>query len=108
MTTKEKEKWASKQLTKKQAIAFANSDVWQGWTAEQIVQLVLFQKKLCIPFDKFHEAITEVLGRPVYSHEFACRDLIVEEYLGVRPIPTLQEILDLIPADKRIIIGLNN
>jgi hypothetical protein len=104
----EKAKWAAEQLTKDQAIAFYNSNVWQEWDAEHIVRFQLFQEKLCMPFDVFHKAITEVLGRPVYTHEFAFRDAIVEEYLGVRPMPTLQEIIDLIPADKRIVVGLHD
>jgi hypothetical protein len=40
-----------------------------------------------MPLGVFYKAITEVLGRPIYSHEFAFRDAIVEEYLGVRPMP---------------------
>lgn len=98
-------KWAERQLTKEEAIAMSDSKVWEGWTPEQIVRFQLFQKLLSIPFDKFHEAIETVLGRPVFTHEFAFRDNLVLEYLGEKPTPTLEEIIDLIPADKRIIIS---
>lgn len=94
------------QLTKEQAIAMAESKIWQSWTAEQIVRFQLFQSRLCMPFDKFHEAIETVLGRPVYTHEFAYSDELKKEYLGVKEAPTLAEIMSLIPADKRIIIGI--
>lgn len=99
-------KWASKQLTEKEAIDFYASGVWDEWTNEQIVRFQLFQKKLCINFIKFHEAVEKVLGRPVFTHEFACRDNLVLEYLGEKPTPSLDEIINLIPKDKRIIIGV--
>jgi hypothetical protein len=92
-----------KQFTTEEAIAFAKSEIWKTWNHEQIVRLQLFQDKLCVPFDKFHEAIESVLGRPVWTHEFASNN-IKEEYLGTRPAPTFEEIIDLIPKDKRIII----
>ena len=94
------------QLTKEQAIAMYDGGEWKTWDAEQIVKFQLFQDKLCVPFDKFHEAIEKVLGRPVWTHEFAFHDLLVREYLGIRPAPTMQEIIDLIPAEKRIVIQL--
>lgn len=94
-----------KQLNKEQAIQFAESKIWQDWTHEQIVRLQLFQKKLCVPFDVFHEAITNVLGRPVYTHEFGFNfDGLMLEYLGEKEPPTLDEIIEMIPEDKRIII----
>jgi hypothetical protein len=55
-------------------------------------------------FGRFHEAIEAVLKRPVFTHEFAYRENIVKEYLGEKPMPTLDEIIELIPAEKRIII----
>jgi hypothetical protein len=103
----DKPKWAAEQLTKDQAIAFYHSNVWVDWDVQRIVRFQLFQKKLCMPLNVFYKAITEVLGRPIYSHEFAFRDVIVEEYLGVRPIPTLQEVLDLAPAYKCIVVEMD-
>lgn len=100
------EKWAKTQLTKEQAIAFHESQQYSSMDAEQIVRFQLFQKRLCMPFDIFHEAIEKVLKRPVYTHEFAYRDNLILEYLGEKPTPTLEEIIDLIPADKRLVIGL--
>ncbi|MFA5151280.1 MAG: hypothetical protein WC554_01845 [Clostridia bacterium] len=95
-----------KQLTKDQAIAFANSRVWENWTDEQIVRFQLFQTKLCMDFGRFHEAMEKVLNRPIFTHEFGLNaDGLVEEYLGTKPAPTLEEIINLIPEEKRIIIG---
>lgn len=94
------------QLTKEQAIAMFNSKIYESWTHEQIVRFQLFQDRLCMPFEKFHEAVESVFGRPVFTHEFANHDNMMQEYLGTKPAPTFQEILDLIPQEKRIIIGL--
>ena len=95
-----------KQFTKEQAIAFYESKEWENWTDEQIVRLQLFQDKLCIPFSRFHKAMEGVLDRPVWTHEFGFRRQLIDEYLGVKKKPTFDEILNLIPEDKRIVVGL--
>ena len=65
----------------------------------------LFTDKLCMPFTIFHAAMEKALGRPVYTHEFGLNyDGLVEELLGKKPAPTMQEIMEMIPADKRIIV----
>ena len=92
------------QLTKDQAKRFYDSQIWESWTHHQIVEFQLFQKKLAIPFSKFHEAMEQILNRPVYTHEFAYGDLLKQEFLGDKEPPTLQEIMELIPKDKRVII----
>ena len=94
-----------KQLTTKQAIALANSNVWKKWTDEQIVRFQLFQEKLCMDFNRFHEAMEKVLGRPVFTHEFGLNySGLVEEYLGTKPKPSFEEIINLIPKEKQLII----
>jgi len=92
-------------FTKEQAIKFAENKVWEHWSYEQIVRFQLFEDKLCMPFDVFHEAIEKVLERPIYTHEFGVNyDGIVQEYLGTGEAPTFDEILEMIPASKRLII----
>ncbi len=95
------------QLTKEQTIAFYNSKEWEHWNDEQIVRFQLFQDKLAIPFARFHQAIEKVLGRAVWTHEFAFGNLIMEEYLGTRQAPTFEEIINLIPEENRLIIGVS-
>jgi hypothetical protein len=95
-----------KQLTKEQAIEFAESRIWENWTDHQIVNFQLFQDLLCIDFTRFHEAIEKVLHRPVYTHEFAKQQSLQKEFLKEKPAPTLEEIINLIPEEKRIIIGI--
>jgi len=95
-----------KQLTKEQAIKMYESEIWKDMTLEQIAEFQLFQNLLCVPFDKFHEAISHVLGRSVWTHEFAFRDNMIKEFLGEKPKPTMEDTINLIPEDKRIIIGI--
>ena len=93
-----------KQLTKKEAIAFYNSKVYEQWTARQIAEFQMEQDRLCVPMEVFHKAIQEALGRPVFTHEFAFHDKLSAELYGNAPHPTFEEIVSLIPEDKRILI----
>lgn len=92
------------QVTREQAILIHDSKEWESWTDEEIVKFQLYQDRLCIPFGRFHQAIEVVLDRPVWRHEFAFIDRLRDEYLTLAPPPTLEEILNLIPEEKRIII----
>lgn len=95
-----------KQLTKEQAIAFGENKLYEGMTSRQIAEFQLNQERLCMPFDVFHKAVEEALGRPVWTHEFAFLENLKQELMGERDAPTFEEIIELIPADKRIIVGL--
>lgn len=94
------------QLTQEQAIAMAESKVWETWTDEQIVRFQLFQDRLCMNIDRYKKALNNVLGRPVYSHELGNDEALILEYLGEKPAPTMKEIIEMIPAEKRIVIGI--
>lgn len=94
-------------IGREKALAMYESGWWEGLDSRRIAQVQLFIAELCLPFGIFHEAIEEALGRPVYTHEFGLNyGGIVAEFLGERPAPTMQEIIDLIPVDKRIIVSL--
>lgn len=95
-----------KQLTRKQAIKFYKSEIWKDMTDDDLVKMQLFQKRLSMPFSIFHEAITRVLNRDVYTHEFADSKTLQLEYLGEKEPPTLEEIMDIIPKEKRIFIQI--
>lgn len=92
-------------LTKKEAIKMCESSWWEDKTDEEIVKFQLFESRLCMPFSRYHQAIQKVLKRPVYTHEFAWLDLLQQEYLGKKDMPTLEEVLGLLPAEKTIVIG---
>jgi len=95
-----------KELTKEQAIKFAESGIWKDWSAKQIVDFQLFQDKLCMDFNVYKKALENVLERPVYTDEIGNRDSLIKEYLGEKEPPTLDEILNLIPENKRIILEI--
>jgi len=92
------------QLTKEQAIALYKGGEWRDWTDEEVVKVQLYQTRLCLPFDRFHAAIETVLGRSVWTHEFVGSDALRQEYEGIRPAPTMEEIIALLPHDKIFVI----
>ena len=97
-----------KQLTKEQAILFGESQIWVEWSDEEIVKFQLFQDKLCMPFSRFHKAVNVVLDRPVFTHEFTTsnHENLIKEYLGEKEQPTFEEVVNLIPKDKRVMLKL--
>lgn len=92
-------------MTREQAIQLAESGWWKDLPADVVVALQLFEDRLCMDFHDFHGAVQEALGRPVFTHEFgsAGTERLKEEFLGRRPRATLQEVLDLIPPEKRLL-----
>jgi hypothetical protein len=91
------------QFTKEEAIAFAKSEKWKHLNHDQLAWLLLYQERLCIPFDVGHEAVEKVLGRPVWTHGFADIDALREEWQTGQK-PTLKEIFEKIPGGKRIFV----
>jgi len=87
------------------AIELANTKWWENVTAREAVEFQFATQELCMPFEEFHRLTEKVLGRPVYTHEFGLNwGGLVKELAGEKQPPTLAEIIDLIPAEKRVII----
>lgn len=95
-----------KQLTKEQAVAFAENKCYESMSYRQRAEFQMEQDRLCMPFDVFHEAIEKTLGRPVFTHEFAFRDELRKELYGEKDAPTFEEICALIPKEKLMLIRL--
>jgi len=92
-------------LTKEQAVALAESKFWEKMSQKDIARFQINQKLLCMPFSVFHEAVEKTIGRPVWTHEFGVNaDGLRREVNEGGPAPTFQEIIEMIPADKRIIL----
>ena len=92
-------------MEKAQAVELYDSCWWVDKTALEISLFQLFEPLLCMPFDRFHAAVEEALGRPVFTHEFGLNwDGLKKELLGERPAPTMEQILEMIPEAKRIVI----
>ena len=94
-----------KQLTEKQALAFAENKCYEKMNYRQRAEFQIEQDRLCMPFDVFHEAIEKTLGRPVYTHEFGFNiDGLRKELLGEKEPPTFDNIINMIPEDKRCVL----
>lgn len=92
-------------MTKDQAKALYDSGFWKELSARERVEFQLFEERLCMPFDIIQEAVEATLGRSVWTHEFAHPDNLRKEFLGDRPAPTFQDIVNLIPESKRILVA---
>lgn len=97
-------------ITKEQAMGLYETKFWEKMTHEEIARFQLFTDLLCMPFPVLHEAVEKTLGRPVFSHEFGSAGMLREELagkeIGIDSTPTFEQIANMIPADKRIIVGL--
>lgn len=96
-----------KQFTKEQAIAFWENELWRELTLDQRAEFQLYQQYLAMPFGLFQEAITHRLGRPVWTHEFASSDELKKEMEDIKAIPSMEEILGLLPQEKLIVVGID-
>jgi hypothetical protein len=92
-------------IGREQAIQFYDTEWWKEKSYREIAFYQLFTVELMCPFDIFHEAVEKSLGRPVFTHEFGLNyDGLCQEFLGQRSSPSLKEVLNLIPENKRIIL----
>lgn len=85
-------------MTKEEAIALHNSGWWEGLPAREAVQRQLYEDLLIMPFSKFHELVTEALGRPVWTHEFADAERLRAEFEGNQPAPSgpIESLIDIL------------
>ena len=91
-------------ITEEQAIELYDSKFWEELTNEQIVQFQLYVDLLCMPFGVFQLAVEKCLGRSVWTHEFAFPNNLRAEFEKKVPKPSFEDIVNLIPEDKRVII----
>jgi hypothetical protein len=92
-------------MTRDDAVFLSESRFWEQLSYRERAMFQLWEERLCMPFEVFHEAVEKALDRPVYTHEFGLNlDGLRRELLGDQPAPTLDDILALIPADKRVVI----
>lgn len=91
-------------MTEQEAIALAKSGALMDLGVRERVLFQLQQPLLCMDFGQFHGDVQEVLGRPVWTHEFVNPGALLAELLGDKPAPTWEEILEMVPAEKRIVV----
>lgn len=91
----------------KKAVILYDSGFYNKLSDYEKVKFQLFEPLLCMPFDAFHHAVENVLGRPVFTHEFGLNlEGLKEEFLGESPSPTPEEIMNLILENNRVIVGI--
>jgi hypothetical protein len=91
-------------VTRAEAVALAEARFWESMSDEERALFQLCEPRLCMPFKVFHKAVVVTFGRPVWRHEFANPDALKRELCGDRPPPTMQEIIEMIPAEKRALL----
>lgn len=67
-------------MERSEAVALYEAKHWEEMTVRERGLFQLYEKRLTMPFSKFHEGVEELLGRPVWTHEFASADLLRKEY----------------------------
>ena len=103
---------AGKIETREEAIALGMTAFWEreDWTPEEVALAQLNQERLVVfPLKVFHEAVEKLLGRDVWSHEFARPDLLLAEYEGSRSAPAspFHSLAEIRPDAKVIPVSLD-
>jgi hypothetical protein len=97
-------------LTQEEAISLAESGWWREKSPQEIVAFQLFEGRLAMDFDAFHEAVEAALGRPVWTHEFAepnhLRDAFLAIQAGERERDDLTHVFDNLDPKKTIFVSV--
>jgi len=94
-------------MTREQAVALFDSKFWENMTHREKATFQLFEERLCMPFDVFHEALEKTLERPVFTHELGLNsEGLKAELIGEKAAPSFEEIINLIPKEKRILVAI--
>jgi hypothetical protein len=95
-------------IGKEKAIALCETKWWIGKSHRDIAEFQMLTNELCCPFPVFHEAIEKALDRRVWKHELGLNNWyrICEELFNGAHAPSFEGIINLIPEEKLIIIGI--
>jgi hypothetical protein len=100
----------ARELTVDEAKALFDSGWWREMKPEEAARLQLYQARLCMPFSDYHAAMEKLLGRPVWTHEFARPNALIAEADGKRkaPLSPMHSLAEIVgpekAADARVII----
>jgi hypothetical protein len=95
-----------KSIGRDAAIALYESNWWADKEPREIAEFQMHHAELCMPFDKFHEAMEKTLERPIFTHEFGLDfDGLLAELMGDRAAPSFADVLALIPAEKLVVVA---
>lgn len=91
-------------MTREEAIAMLRTGTYYYLTNEQIVRLFCECGRCFCPMDTLWQALEDVLGRPVFIHEFGRLDALKAEFEGRTPKRTLTDIVGDFPPEKLLVI----
>lgn len=95
----------SSNLTKEQALSLYDSKFWETMSHRERAVFQMNEGRLCMPFEIFHEAMEKAIGRSIFSHEFGLNyDGLLDELMNGVTIPSFEEIVNLIPEEKRVLV----
>lgn len=91
-----------RQLSKAEAVALYETKWWEDANDASIAAFQMSQDRLCCPMSVFNKALSNALGRSVYTHEHTSsnKDNLLKELQGKIRAPTFEEILALLTNDK--------
>jgi hypothetical protein len=93
--------------TPAEAIQISHTKWWETKGPREVALFQLNEDLLCMPFSVFHECVEKAAHRSVFTHELAFnRDGIIKEILGEAPMPSFEDILNLLPNRKTVIISV--
>lgn len=72
-------------MTREEAVNLYNSEFWKGKTDREVAEFQLNEDRLCMPMTVFQNALSVVLDRPVFTHEFADREALIKEFKEITP-----------------------
>ena len=65
------------------------------------------REKLEVPFELIHKRIEDLVGRPVFTHEMGLNWAGLIEEARTREHSTFEEVIELIPEEKRVIVQID-
>ena len=92
----------SRELTKEEALALIETKWWKKMPLTEAAYLQLKQDRLCLPWNEFNIGLKELLGRPVWTHEFANVKGLIDEADGKRKAPNnpIESLLEIIGEEN--------
>jgi hypothetical protein len=93
------------QMTCEEAVLFADRQMWKFMSDRAIFELQINQRLCCMDFGEFHRCTEAMLGRPVWSHEFAHPENLIAEYQRKMTPPTMEDTMAQLPAERTVVIS---
>jgi hypothetical protein len=86
------------EMTREEALRLYGNGWWKLYPAREVALAQLQQERLCMPFDDFQHVVEEAIGGPVWTHEFARPQALVERIRSGQsgPVDPFRSLADVI------------